>query len=415
MNLAKTFKKLPNQPGIYLFYNNQKELIYIGKATNLKSRVRSYFIGTKTSRPIEQFIDQIEDIQWQTTDSVLEAIILEANQIKKYLPKFNVLGKDNKSWNYLIITNEPFPQLKTIRQHELDAKKIPKTLIFKTTDLYGPYPGINTLATLKLLRQLFTYSTCQPHQAKPCFYHQIHQCLGVCTGEITSADYKRKVISPLRLFLKGKKKKLIGRLEILMRLESKSQNYEEAARLRNQIFNLKKIHDVTLINQSFFNDSSVTLRLSKGDMFTRIEGYDISNLGSTGIVGSLVVFEHNEPKKSDYRKFKIRTVQSQSDVDSLAEIISRRIKRLDWPLPNLFLIDGGKPQINRVRQILAKNKITVPVIGIAKGALRKKNEFHVPREMGNIPPSLTETLIQVRDEAHRFAIKYQRQLRQISS
>ena len=408
--MKNKLKNLPSQPGIYLFFNSDKELIYVGKATSLKDRVRSYFSGPSTSRPIENLIHEVKNIKWLVTDSVLEAIILEAIYIKDKNPKYNVLGKDDKSWNYIAITRDEYPTLKTIRQHEykqltdIQKKK-------KYGKIFGPFPGLKTKETLKLLRQIFTYSTCKPDQERACFYHQIEQCLGVCTNEITPAEYKRKSINPLSLFLSGKKKQLIKTLEQRMKRASKDQNFEEAQRLRDQIQNLQKIHDVALLNKSFFKHN---IHEPEGE-FIRIEGYDISNLGPTGIVGSLVVFEHGEPIKSDYRKFRIKTLKGQSDVDALAEMIHRRAKRKDWPLPDIFLIDGGKPQVNRTNKVLKEHNIKTPVIGIAKGAARKKNEFHVPRNK-KLTVWLSQhknILIQVRDEAHRFAIAYQRSLRKI--
>jgi len=410
--MKSLIKYIPTKPGIYLFFNKNKKLVYVGKATNLKSRVRSYFAGQKSPRPIESLIDEVKNIKWIVTDSVLEAIILEANYIKKYLPKYNVLGKDDKSWNYLAITKSEFPNLKAIRQHDL--KQL--TLIEqkkKFLNVFGPFPGLNTQATLKLLRKLFAYSSCSPTQTRACFYYQLEQCLGVCTNEITPKEYNKKVVRPLTLFFKGNKKKLIKDLEKQMKAASKDENFEEAQRLRDQISNLKKIHDVALLNKNFYNNNFITLSLPNGDKITRIEGYDISNLSATDKVGSMVVFINEEPEKSAYRKFKIRTVIGQSDVDCLKEILTRRLKHAEWPLPKLFLIDGGKPQVNAVKEILALNKVEIPIVGIAKGPDRKKNEFFAPKAIENWLLKNKNILINVRDEAHRFAIKYNRDLRRI--
>ena len=406
-SIKNTLKKIPNKPGIYLFYNKQKDLIYIGKATNLKSRVKSYFQGQKSPRPIEELIEEVDNIKWIVTDNVLEAIILEANYIKKFEPKYNVIGKDDKSWNYLVITNDEFPQVKFIRQHELEN---PRTKNLFKNKIFGPYPGVSTKNLFKALRKIFWISTCKPDQPRACFYRQIDECLGVCTGEIKADEYKKKVIEPLIKFLKGNKKSLVKSIEKQMKQASQEQDYEEAARLRDQLRNLKRVQDITLINKSFFEYS----RLVKENF--RIEGYDISNLGATGKVGSMVVFNQDGPVKSNYRKFKIRTVKGQSDVDCLKEIIERRLKHDDWPLPKVFLIDGGKPQVNAVRSILKNNKINLPVIGIAKGPNRKKNEFVLSARNKNFLDWFEKNknlLIQTRDEAHRFAIQYQRQTRKI--
>ena len=414
MPLSKKIRLAPAAPGIYLFYNRQRALIYIGKATNLRSRIRSYFAGQKSPRPIESFIDEVNNIKWIKTDSVLEAIILEAKYIKQFQPKYNVLGKDDKSWNYLCMTKEPFPRLIAVREHEINKKQLfalpLRHSLNPTTHqkTWGPFPGLKTMETLKILRRLFSFSTCTPNIYKACFYRQINQCLGVCTGEINRADYRRKVVRPLTQFLSGRKRGLIKDLKKQMRAASLSQDFEEATRLRNQISNLQRIQDFTLISQSFIRPIRPLRPIPT------IEGYDISNLGATGQVGSLVLFKNGEPKKSGYRKFKIRTVAGQSDVDCLTEALTRRLKHKEWPLPNIILVDGGKPQLSAARAALSKAKIKLPIVGIAKGATRKKNEFFTSDQ--NLVPWIKEnkqTLIHVRDEAHRFAIKYQRQLRHL--
>jgi excinuclease ABC subunit C len=241
------------------------------------------------------------------------------------------------------------------------------------------------------------------------------QCLGVCTGEISPAEYRKKVIRPLVTFLSGRKKQLIKRLEIRMRKASKEQSFEEAARLRNQIAALQRIQDIALLNKSFVEEESRDIEVS-AFMVSRIEGYDISNLGKTGIVGSMVVFGLGGSIPSEYRKFKIRTLAGQSDVDALEEMIVRRLRHDEWPLPNLFLIDGGKPQVNRVKKILKELNVDIPVVGIAKGPTRKKNEFILGTKQRDVVSWIykhTKLLIRVRDEAHRFAISYQKQLRKI--
>jgi excinuclease ABC subunit C len=193
--LSQLLAKLPSKPGIYLFYNTQKELIYVGKATALKSRVRSYFLGKRTPRPIEEMIHEVVDIKYKQTDSVLEAVILESVYIKKYLPKYNVIGKDDKSWNYIVVSKELYPHVSTLREHDVKLLKLKNPRALKQFKyFFGPYPGLNTKAAMKLLRRIFHFSTCKPLQGKPCLYRQMGQCLGVCTGEISAFDYVKKVI-----------------------------------------------------------------------------------------------------------------------------------------------------------------------------------------------------------------------------
>ncbi|HOZ37108.1 MAG TPA: GIY-YIG nuclease family protein, partial [bacterium] len=264
INIAKQLKSLPNSHGIYLFYNSKKELLYVGKATSLRSRVRSYFTSPQpppskgeggnqslspyegeswreVSRPIESMIHQVTKIKTIKTDSVLEAIIFEGNYIKKFRPKYNVDWKDDKSWNYLAITNDKFPRLIAVRQHELNSLKHKniKTLKQKNNKtnyslpithyslLFGPFPSLNTRETIKILHKLFYISRCSPpyqggalrasegggKKSKPCFDYQLGHCLGVCTGEITAQEYRQKVIRPLTEFLNGHKKRLLSSLK----------------------------------------------------------------------------------------------------------------------------------------------------------------------------------------------------------
>jgi len=382
-------KDIPDIPGIYLFYKS-KELVYVGKATSLRNRVKSY-LNPKTLRPIEVLMKNVTDVRWEVADSVLEAVILEANYIKQFKPRYNVKEKDDKSWNFFVITKDDFPKLLSIREKNLRKKEYAYS--------FGPYAEMKTSQILKILHSLFKISRCSPNQKRPCFDYQLGNCLGVCTNEISAKDYKNKVINPLVLFLKGKKKRLISSLTKKMKEASKMQDFEEAKRLRNQIFSLSKIRDFALLDKTFLEEKMI-------NPIKRIEGYDISNLGSEAMVGSMVVFDGNGPIKSEYKKFKIKSVLGQSDVDCLKEVLERRIKHLDWPIPDLILVDGGKPQVNAVKKIL-ENKI--PIVGIAKGPERKKNEFFFDSDKDFIERN-KELLIKVRDEAHRFAINYQRSI-----
>jgi excinuclease ABC subunit C len=408
--------KISNSAGVYKFYNLKNELIYVGKATNLKSRVRSYFGPQKTTRPIEQMIHEIKKIKTIKTDSVLEAIILEANLIKKYQPKYNVDGKDDKSWNYILVTKDDYPQIKTLRQHEYKME-LAKNSFFskKYKKIFGPFPGLKTKEMLDLLQKIFFISFCKPASKRACLDYQIHRCLGVCNGKISAKDYKVKVIKPLLSFLSGNKKKLIKDLEKKMKEEAKKNNFEEAGRIRNQIVNLKKIYDVTLLNKNFINDD-----FDEQKNILRIEAYDISNLGKENKVASLVVFEKGLALKSDYRKFKIKNIVGQSDVDCLKEVFNRRLKYLNNNSknsfsikPDLILVDGGKPQVSSVLKILKENNFDIPLIGIAKGKNRKKNDFIFATKDENVINWILKNkniLISARDEAHRFAITYQRKL-----
>ncbi|MFA6105446.1 MAG: GIY-YIG nuclease family protein [Patescibacteria group bacterium] len=412
-DLLQKAKTLPDSPGVYLFYSKDNELVYVGRATSLKSRVSSYFRGKKTPRPIEEMIHEVVKISHETTESVLESVIREAHYIKQFQPKYNVLGKDSKSWNYIIITKDVFPKIQTIREHELISwKKEGIDLDKKYFKIFGPYPGLNMKAAQKILRRLFRYSTCEPNQKRPCLYYEMGQCLGVCAGTISASDYKKQVINPLVMFLSGKKKTVIKDFEKQMKAKAKAEQFEDASRLRDQIHSLQHIHDITIIDKSWFEYEQFKVDKS----VRRIEGYDISNLGTTGMVGSMVVFQNGEPKKSDYRKFNIKTVAGQSDVDCLAEVINRRLNHEEWPRPEVILLDGGRPQINRIKKVFKERKVEIPFLGIAKGAERKRNDII----LGSVDPVFIRwasehrgLLIRVRDEAHRFAITFQRSKRKI--
>ena len=395
--------KAPDNPGIYLFYNADKKLIYVGKATSLKSRIKSYFSsGSKTNRPIELLIKEVEDVKWKETESVIEATILEANYIKKYSPKYNVLGKDDKSWNYLYLTEEEFPKLKTVREHQLKEIK-------KAKYIFGPYPNIKTSEMLKILHNLFSISRCEKGQKKPCFDYQLGRCLGVCTGEIDAKEYKKIVINPLISFLRGNKKRVILSLEKEMKNMAGKEKFEKAAEIKKRIERLKKIQDISLISKDFFEE------LKEEDRDLRIEGYDISNLQENFKVGSMVVLKKGELKKQEYKRFKIRTVEKQSDIDCLKEVLERRLSHREWPYPQIILVDGGTVQVKAFEKILEEHFLNIPVFGIAKGKTRKKNEFIYFFKDKKIEAFIKEhkdLLISLRDEAHRFAISYQRKLSQ---
>ncbi|MDD4358252.1 MAG: GIY-YIG nuclease family protein [Candidatus Pacebacteria bacterium] len=391
-------KNLKDVPGIYLFYKDN-ELIYVGKATSLKNRVKSYFSHPKTGRPIELLIKEVTQIKTIETDSVIEAAILEAKYIKKMRPRYNVIGKDDKSWIYLYLIKEDFPKLKTIREHELkdfDKKKVKK--------LFGPYPNIKTSEMLRILHSLFFVSKCEPNQKRPCFDYQIKKCLGVCINKINKDEYNKRVIKPLIQFLNGNKKAVIKNLERQMKKFAKEEKFEEANRVKFQLKRLQKIQDASLISKSFVEDD-----FKEKLNIKRIEGYDISNFGKDYKVGSMVVFNLEGSVKKEYKRFKIRTVQKQSDIDCLREVFERRLKHSEWESPQIILVDGGKSQVNLAKKTFKD----IFVFGIAKGKDRKKDEFVYGSKNKDIISFIENNkklFINVRNEAHRFAISYQRKL-----
>lgn len=374
-------------------------VLYIGKAGNLKKRVASYFACPYDSR-IEKLVSEIKKIDHRTTDSVLEALILEAKLIKKFQPPYNIREKDDKSFLYIEITRDEFPRIMLTRGKAKNEKG----------EYYGPFTfASEARIALKILRKIFPFSTHPPDKIgkfkRPCLDYEIGLCPGTCIGVVSREDYRKNILS-LRTVLKGKKKYLLKKLEREMKEASDKLNFERAERFKRQIFALRHIQDTALIKDENFQFSISNFQKSR-----RVEGYDVSNISGTSAVGAMVVFIGDKPDKEEYRQFKIKTVKKTDDVGMLKEILERRFKHDDWPLPNLVLIDGGKGQVNAAKKVLDKAGLKIPVVGIAKGLKRKKNEF-----VGEIPGWVDKkVLIRLRDEAHRFSQFYHKKLRSRAS
>lgn len=442
--MRNLYKNLPQSPGVYLMKNARGEIIYVGKAGNLKKRVSSYFLPVRRSlgvggRPqdgrILKLVQEITKINYKKTDTVIEALILEADLIKKYAPQYNIKDKDDKSFLYVEITKEEFPRVILTRgknitwlsESQVNVKKE------KSKTYFGPYTSASSIReALKIIRKIFPYSIHKFRNSKhgsrtsmfkhlpilrqmsnqsknrQCFDYEIGLCPGVCAGLISRKEYLKN-IKNIKLIFQGKKKKILNNLKKEMKLAAKNLEFEKAEKLRRQIFALKHIQDSSFIKEDnlidYLKANSYKLKVNK-----RIEGYDISNISGTSATGSMVVFTNGKPDKNEYRKFKIKTVLKSDDVAMLREVLTRRFSRhkSDWPLPNLVLVDGGKPQVNVARKVLKDCGLKIPVVGIAKGQERKKNEF-----IDAMPKWADEnTLIKVRDEAHRFAISFHKKLRE---
>src|SRR3989344_637726 len=439
MEFAKVKKKkLPDVPGVYFFLGPRKKILYIGKAGSLRDRVRSYFskdIAFSRSAAIEKMVQDAQDIAFQKTDSVLEAVILEADLIKKFRPKYNTQEKDDKRFNYVVITKEDFPRILLVRGRDLQFYSNNLMKLGKLQATYGPFPQGGVLKeALKIIRKIFPFrDSCIPLQKqhpyklefvrvllraktyenellhksapKPCFNRQIGLCPGVCTGEVSKEDYA-KTIRNIRLFFSGKKKDLIKKLEKEMKATAKERNFEEAAKLRNTIFSLKHIHDVSLLkntplsfqsSQEFWNESG-----------GRIEGYDVAHLGGESMVGVMTVVEGSEPNKSEYRKFKIQGIKTANDTAALKQILERRLEHHEWPLPKIIVVDGGKAQVNVAEKLLQNVGIRIPVLGVVK------DERHRPKNIlgdKGLRQKHESAILLVNAEAHRFAISFHKRRR----
>jgi excinuclease ABC subunit C len=426
INYQKKLKNLPQSPGVYFFRDSRKKILYIGKATNLKSRVSSYFRGTPGSRPIESMIHKVVDIETQETDSVLEALILESNLIKKFQPKYNVDLKDDKSFSYAVITKEKFPRVLVVRETDLKKSVIPslsRNLIrssrrFAPQDdkniknTFGPYTSKKQLEiALKIMRKIFPYHSNKAETEKGCLNFQIGLCPGPYAGTISSKDYAKN-IRGIQMILEGRKQSLLRKLEKEMAAFSGKKEFEKAAESRNKIFALKHIQDVALISQDFEREANLKTTNQKIQNM-RIEAYDISNISGQYAVGSMVVFINGQPDKNEYRKFKIKTVDGSNDVGMMAEVLFRRFGHSEWTKPDLILLDGGVGHLNMAEKVLQELNLKIPLAAAAKGPTRKKLDLRF--SMDDLRIKIEENLIKrIMDEAHRFAISYHRKLRKKS-
>lgn len=392
---------MPDVPGVYFFLGPRRKILYIGRATSLRDRVRSYFLrGVSEARGplIERMLKDARSVSWQKTDSVLEAIILEANLIKKHRPPFNTREKDDKSFQYVVITKEEFPRVLVVRGRELHEEFPPGSAL----DVFGPFPhGSLFREAMRLIRKIFPFrDACVPGAGKLCFNRQIGMCPGVCSGEISARDYAKR-IRHLAFFLSGRKQTLVRALERSMRALSKQKKFEQAADVKRRIFALSHIRDVSLIKDEF-------RAIKGGGRCFRIESYDVAHTSGSGTVGVMVVMENGELVKDEYRKFRVRADTRGSDTGALAEIIERRIGHSEWPLPSLFVLDGGNTQRNTVLRILNRYGYAIPVVNVVK------DERHAPKRIVGNRATIRERereILLVNAEAHRFAVRYHDALR----
>lgn len=447
----RVIETFPDEPGIYIMRGAKGEILYIGKAGNLRRRVSSYFIlarhsfsdgGSEGGRAhdgrIEKLMQDVRDIEYKETDTALEALILESKLIKKERPVYNIREQDDKSFLYVAVTTrETFPRVLLVRGKDIVGRLSLPLKKAKPSKVFGPFTSSSSLReAMRILRRIFLWSIhptetlkVRPlgisrsnlEERKPCFDYQVGLCPGTCIGTANKKEYRKNIARLIAVF-EGKKKSVIRELERSMERASNELDFEKAAQLRKQIFALRHIQDIALVNAEIPEVKPRYGGLTSGITSFRIEGYDISNISGTSAVGAMVVFRGDASDKNEYRKFKIKTVMQSDDVGMLKEVLRRRFKhhalkvqpsaisRLNpWALPNLILIDGGRGQVSAARKVLDEAGLKIPIVGIAKGPERKKNEF-----MGKIPEGISQTtLVRVRDEAHRFAIAYHRKLRSI--
>ncbi|MEL1225995.1 MAG: excinuclease ABC subunit UvrC [Candidatus Neomarinimicrobiota bacterium] len=542
-HLINKIKQAPTDPGVYQFFNSKNKIIYIGKAKNIKNRVRSYFQNSKNkSSKTITLVKNIEKIEWIIVRNEVEALMTEANLIKKHQPRYNIDLRDDKSYPFIRITNESYPQVFITRKIVRDGSKY-----------YGPFTDSYQLRIiLKAISRLFQIRSCSysineevisKKKISVCLDYHIKKCEGPCEGLVSEHKYS-KMIKRVEDFMRGKTKDLEHYLKMMMMESSKMQKYEEAATYRDQlnainvfkkkqsqvatdfterdvitvvkegeigvavvlrirngkIFSRDKLHLKQLLDDDgsilktvitrFYMDSDFipqeislqyppkdehdiskllckkrkkkvnfvypkigekakelrvtlqnaklllgewkidiqkrkdyvpkTLQQLKDDLNMevppkRIEGFDVSHLGGTNTVASMVCFVDGKPKRSEYRKFNIKSVDGIDDFASIREVVLRRYKRVKnekLPIPDLILIDGGKGQLSMALSALRELGMDyIPVIGLAK----KLEEIYVPgnSEPQNLKKSSSSLilLMRIRDEAHRFAISFQKSKR----
>lgn len=394
-------KKLPNSPGVYFFLGARKKILYIGKATSLRSRVRSYFstdITEKRSKLIEKMVSEAKSVEWTETDSVLEALILETNLIRTHKPPFNTRSKDDKSYNHLIITNEEWPRVLVVREKDLTEQ-------FQESEIkndFGPFTSAGLFKeALKIVRKLFRFydtkitvgaEKSKLAKGKIDFNRQI----GLYPDRVSKKEYAR-TIRHIKLFFQGKKQEVIQELENEMMSLARQEMFEEAAFVKKRTFALTHIQDIALMK----NEN----KIYRDEKRIRIEAYDVAHLQGENMVGVMSVVEGGEPAKAEYRKFKIKTLAGVNDVSALKEVLARRLKHPEWPHPQIIVVDGAVAQKRAAEKILSEHKLVIPVIAVVK------DQHHKPIRLIGQKQLLTlhqDSILIANAESHRFAINYHR-------
>ena len=405
-------ESLPNKPGVYLYHDKSGQIIYIGKAINLKKRISQYWEGDDALGPkTTALVSQIASIETKVVGSEIEALVLEANLIKKYRPKYNSLLKDDKSYLYICISHDDLPIISTARSTNLPPK----------ADIYGPFPsGSAVTSLLKTIRRIFPFYS-KKHSPKPCLYCH----LDLCPGPNPDPRQYCQSITKIKKILTGRFKFLQHQLQKEMKIYSISQNFESAIIARNQLESVNYIvsgwrnvsdlfENINLPEDRSLRALNELFLILKTKALRRLECFDISQLGSKYFVGSMVVWQDGRLDKSQYRKFRIKTKFTPDDQYMIKEIVYRRLQHPQWGRPDLIVVDGGKPQVSAVIPVVETHDHAslqtknIPIIGLAKKhetIIFENQEINLPRHSAAL-----RLLQSLRDEAHRFANRYRCQL-----
>lgn len=429
--LEAKLKDLPKEPGVYFHKDASGEIIYVGKAAVLRNRVRQYFQKSRArDAKTEALVAEIVDTDWMVVDSEIEALFLEAEMIRRYMPRYNILLRDDKSLSYIRIDySSEYPTVSTTRRPLDDGAKY-----------FGPYLSSHSVQqALKSLRRVFPFAVRRiAGQKRANLYYHLGLDPGLEDGRTSLEDYRAN-LRKLMDVIEGKRKSVERELEKEMKLAAKQEDFERAAKIRNQYYALQNLTRQVIFSDKEFLDISkdhalneLVNVLSLKDFPRRIEGYDISHMQGTNVVASMVVFTNGVSNKSEYRKFKTK-LEHNNDFYNMNETIKRRLSEKNlhaWSKPDLILIDGGKGQLDAA--IKARNEMgqqTIPFIGLAKreeqiviqkdesnvilneqalislgGFFTESDEFILV----NVPHStnVIKLLQRIRDESHRFAITY---------
>lgn len=417
--MVSDYLSLPENPGVYQFFDDNGEILYVGKAKNLKNRVSSYFSSPQTLiGKTAILVSQVKKFKVTIVDSELESLLLEAALIKKYSPKYNIRLTDGKAYPLIRITvKSEYPAILTARRME-DSGSV----------YFGPFPSASSVRlVLRSIRKIFPYQSVINHPKHKCLYNHLGLC--PCPPTFMTGEEKKqyhKTLSHIVDFLEGKTQKVLKDLEKERDNLAKKEQFEQAGKIQKQI---EAIHFVTQpFHQPFEYQTNPNLRtdlrqkelenlqqILQGhgvdiDLPLRIECYDNSNFQGSNPTSSMVVLTNGEIDKSQYRKFKVKRVKGPNDFATMQEVFERRLNHTEWPYPNLFIVDGGKGQISSALEVLQRRRIAIPLIGLAK-----RYETIITSDMQEIrlskhSPAL-QLMMRIRDEAHRFAITFHRRLR----
>ena len=414
----------------------KENILYVGKATSLRNRVKSYFdkdlIDTRGLRLVNMLL-AAQSIAYKVTDNAMEALLLENILIKKYQPYYNQKEKDNKSYTCVIITDEDYPRVLTMRVREYE-KRINVDKSFIKAKVYGPFVSAKDIKeTLKIIRKIFPYrdkcvvfnaplegagqrrhddglrglSGNLPVGVNPCFNFQLGLCPGVCVGNITKVDYAKNIRSIKYLF-EGKSKSLIKELEKEMKSYAKEQKFELAAERRNAIYRLGHISDIAFIHNEELEEWK--------DGGLRIEAYDIAHISGSERVGVMTVVEGGVKKPAEYRKFKLEA-DINDDYGGIREIISRRMKHNEWKSPDLIVFDGGVGQKNAGDgTLIALGYTDIATVSVVKDDKHKAKGI-IGNYIDNIglntkdKKEIEAAIYLANSEAHRYSLKWHRERR----